>query len=565
MQNSQTPLSCKKEKRKSKEGGRMQVVIIGGGAGGSSCAARLRRLDEKAEIIVLEQSEETSIASCGLPYYVGNVIQDRNNMQVASPQMFKSLFNIDVRLNSKVDSINTKEKSVRLANGENINYDKLVLATGTLPFIPETQGLQNIASFTLKSLADADKIKSYIEKNKISSALVVGGGFIGVEVAENLRHLGLETSLLELADQVLLPLDKDMVIQIHQEMRHNQIKLYLKDSIKEVTNNQEIILNSGKKIKAEMIIMAVGIKPNTDLAKESGIALTERGLIKTNEFMQTNISDIYACGDNVAVKDFVSEQETMIALAGPANRQGRCIADHICGNTPYPYQGTQGTGIVKVFTLTAAFTGNNEKQLQRSGIAYEKMLIQANSHAGYYPDAQALTLKVLYQKDGKILGAQAVGKQGVDKRIDVIASIMRLHGTTKDLRDAELCYAPPYSSAKDPVNLIGMAIENIRQGLVKPYFGTDFTGMTVLDVRPAKVYEQAHISGAVNIPAAQIRQRKDELPKDKPLMVHCFKGYTSYVVCRILSQEGFKEIYSYAGGWQQYQQEEAEKKAKEED
>ena len=289
----------------------MQVVIIGGGAGGSSCAARLRRLDEKAQITVLEQSEETSIASCGLPYYVGNVIQDRNNMQVASPQMFKSLFNIDVRLNSKVTAINTKEKSVRLANGENINYDKLVLATGTLPFIPATQGLQNIASFTLKSLADADKIKSYIEKNKISSALVVGGGFIGVEVAENLRHLGLETSLLELADQVLPPLDKDMVIQIHQEMRHNQIKLYLQDSIKEVTNDQEIILNSGKRIKAEMIIMAVGIKPNTDLAKESGIALTERGLIKTNEFMQTNFSDIYACGDNVAVKDFVSESKSL--------------------------------------------------------------------------------------------------------------------------------------------------------------------------------------------------------------------------------------------------------------
>ena len=529
----------------------MRTIIIGGGAGGASCAARLRRLDENMEILILEKTEETSIASCGLPYYIGGVIENRANMQVAKPEMFKSLFNIDIKLNSEVTAINPQTKSVTTKNGETYTYDKLVIATGAVPFIPKINGLDLIPHFTVKHLADADNIKTYIKEHNIKQATVVGGGFIGVEVAENLHHLGIKTTLVEMMPQILPPMDEDTVCYLEQEMQKAGIKLELGDGLSEIIAGG-IVLNSGKLIKTEMLILALGVRPVAAIALKAGIKLTPKGSIVTNEYMQTNVEDIYACGDNVAVTDFISQDKGMIALAGPANRQGRCIADHICG-TPYPYKSTQGTGIVKVFGLTGAFTGNNEKQLQAKGINYEKMLITGSSHAGYYPNAETLTLKVLYDKEsGKILGAQAVGKEGVDKRIDVIATIMRLGGTTADMRDAELCYAPPYSGAKDPINMIGMAIENIRQGLVKPYFGTDFTGMTVIDVRPPEVYNAAHIENAINIPAGKIRERLNDIPKDKPLMIHCFKGYTSYVVCRILAQHGFKEIYSYAGGWSQY-------------
>ena len=529
----------------------MKIVVIGGGAGGASFAARMRRLDNKAEIIILEKTDETSIASCGLPYYIGEVIEDRSNMQVASPAFLKQLFDIDVELNAEVSLINPQEKFVQTTDGRHFAYDKLVLATGTKPFIPPLDGLDKMPHFTVKSLADADKIKAYIAQNKPQRATVVGGGFIGVEVAENLCHLGIKTSLVEMADQVLLPLDTDLAVQVHKEMTKNGMELYLKDGLKQIEEGK-LLLTSGKEIASDMLILAAGVRPETSLAEKAGIKLTDKGLIITNAYMQTNFADIYACGDNVAVKDFVSGQPSMIALAGPANRQGRLIADHIANNHPYPYTGSQGTGIVKVFGLTAAFTGNNEKQLQRNNIPYEKMIILANSHAGYYPGAESITLKVLYSHEGKILGAQAVGKEGVDKRIDVIATIMRLNGTTADLRDAELCYAPPYSGAKDPVNLIGMAIENARQGLVKPYFGTTFDDMVILDVRPPQIYAKEHIEGAINIPAGQIRSRLNELPKDKTIMVHCFKGYTSYVVARILLQNGFDKILSYAGGWNFY-------------
>ena len=530
----------------------MKIVVIGGGAGGSSFAARMRRLDEKAEIIILEQTSETSIASCGLPYFIGGVITDRKNMQVASPDLFKQLFNIEVRLNSKVTKIDPQNKIVTINNEHTIPYDKLILATGAKPFVPEIKGIENIAHFTLKHLADADKIKALIKERHLRSATVVGGGFIGVEVAENLARLGIKTSLVELSEQILAPVDIDIARLAHHEMRQHGVELFLSDGIKQITAGK-IELNSGKIISSEMLILAIGVRPETSLDQSAGISVNERGAIITNEYMQTNFADIYACGDSVVVSDFVSGQSVMVALAGPANRQGRLIADHIAQNHPYPYKSTQGTGIVKVFDLTVAFTGNNEKQLQRNNIAYEKMILNGSSHAGYYPGGTNLTLKVLYSAEGKILGAQAIGKDGVDKRIDVIATIMRLGGSTADLRDAELCYAPPYSGAKDPVNLIGMAIENVRQGLVKPYFGTDFSDMLVLDVRPANMYEQAHIHGAINVPAAQIRNRLGELPKDKPIMIHCVKGYTSYVVARILAQYGFENIFSYAGGWTFYQ------------
>ena len=529
----------------------MKVLIIGGGAGGASCAARLRRLDDKAEITILEKTAETSIASCGLPYYIGGVIADRGNMQVASPALFKNLFNIDIRTGCEATEILPREKLVKTSTGENFSYDKLVLATGAKPFVPPVKGMEKLPCFTLKTLADADKIKEFAAARKPQKAVVAGGGFIGVETAENLRHLGIETTLIEAAGQILPPLDADMVCRLHKEMRRNGVALHLNDGLAEI-NEGGVVLASGAKIAADMAVLALGVRPETALAQQAGIATDARGAILTDEFMQTNLTDIYACGDNAATRHTVYGAYRNIALAGPANRQGRLIADHIAGHA-YPYGGTQGTGVAKVFALTAAFTGANERELQSAGMAYEKMIINAAAHAGYYPGADMLTLKVLYDKNGKILGAQAVGAEGADKRIDVIAAVMRLNGTVRDLRDAELCYAPPYSSAKDPVNLVGMAIENAREGLVVPWFDDDFDGMTVLDVRPPEMYAAGHIEGAINIPGGQIRKRLNELPKDKTILVHCVRGYTSYVVARILMQNGFSRVLSYAGGWLQYQ------------
>ena len=528
----------------------MKIVIIGGGAGGLSCAARLRRLDDKAEITVLEQTDEVSIANCGLPYYIGGVIANRDKMQVAPTDNLRKIFGINLKTKCKVTAILPENKQVVAADGTEYAYDKLVLATGAAPIVPPIDGLDKRPWFTLKHLTDADKIKAFVKAHQAQTAVVVGGGFIGVETAENLCHPGLKVSLVEMAPQILPPLDKDMVQPLQRELKNNGILLYLGDGV-QAFDERGVVLNSGQHLAADMVILAIGVRPETALAQAAGIATTERGSIITDDFMRTNIPDIYACGDNVAVKDFVSGQKQMIALAGPANRQGRLIADHIAGK-PYPYTATQGSGVVKVCGLTAAFTGNNEKQLQRAQIPYHKMLINGTGHAGYYPDAKDLTLKVLYDDEGKILGAQAVGTEGADKRIDVIATIMRLNGTTKDLRDAELCYAPPYSSAKDPINIIGMAIENLRDGLYQPCFGTEFGDMLVLDVRPKEMYEAAHIDGAVNIPAGQLRERLNELPKDKTIMVHCVKGYTSYVAARILLQNGFDRVLSYAGGWKQY-------------
>ena len=527
----------------------MKIVIVGGGAGGASCAARLRRLSNDLEITVLEKTNETSMASCGLPYYIGDVIDNRDVMQVASPQLFKDLFAIDVLLNHEVVKINVQDKNVQTVPGDVFPYDKLVLALGAGACVPPIAGLDKIPYFTVKMLADADRIKDYIKTNNPKSVAVIGGGFIGVETAENMVHLGFKTSLIDLSDQVLAPLDKDMVCQIHGIMRENGIDLILSDCVREFTNDK-IILSSGKEVAADFVVMAAGITPETKLAKEAGIAVNAKGYIKTNEFMQTNVQDIYACGDSVEVKDFVSGVDTAIALAGPANRQGRQIADHIAG-APYAYTGTQGTGVVKIFGLTAAFTGNNEKQLQASGCEFEKMIVWAFSHAGYYPDPKPLALKVLYNKNGKILGAQAVGAEGADKRIDVIATIMRLNGTIKDLRDAELCYAPPYSSAKDVVNIAGMAIENVQKGLTKPYFGTDFSGVLVIDVRPADVFALGHIPGAVNIPGGILRSKLADIPKDKPIVICCRRGYNGYVAGRTLADLGV-DIYNYAGGFWQY-------------
>ncbi|MDD3669065.1 MAG: FAD-dependent oxidoreductase [Alphaproteobacteria bacterium] len=530
----------------------MKIVIAGGGAGGASCAARLRRLDAAAEIIVLEKTAETSIASCGLPYYIGGVIGDRGEMQAVDPQAFGDLFRVDMRLNTALARVHPAEKIVETTAGERIPYDKLVLALGARPFVPDIPGLDTMPHFVVKRLADADAIKAHIAARHPKSAVVIGGGFIGVEVAENLARLGIKTALAEMAEQVLPPLDTDIVCQIHAHLRAGGVRLALGDGVREISG-KAVVLAGGLKIPAEMVVVAAGIRPDTDAVKGTGIRLTKSGAIRTDAFMRTSLPDVYACGDCAAVRDFVSGREEAVALAGPANRQGRLIADHIAGGAPYPYGGTQGTGVVKAFDLTAAFTGNNEKQLRQSKTAYGKMIVWGNDHAGYYPGASPLTLKILYgPADGRILGAQAVGRAGADKRIDIIATIMRLNGTTADLRDAELCYAPPYAGAKDLVNMIGMAIENARQGLSRPFFGTDFAGMAVVDVRPPAAYRKNRLPGAINIPAAQLGRRMGELPKDKPILLYCFRGYTSYVAARILMANGFKNVFSYAGGIHQY-------------
>lgn len=531
----------------------MKVVIVGAGAGGASCAARLRRLNESAEIVILEKSAENSIATCGLPYYVGSVITDEKNMHVASAKMFRELFKIDLKLNTEVVELNVADQFVRTQTNEVFYYDKLVLAMGNSAVVPNIEGINLMPHFTLKRLDDAEKIKNFIRNNNVSSAVVVGGGFIGVETAENLQKLGIKVNLIEASEQVLQPIDSDMIPQIHQELRRHGVSLIVNDKIQSITQ-RNVQLASGRNIDAQVIIFAAGVQVETEFVYRSGLSLTDKGLIRVDHFMRTSVENIYACGDCAAVYNSASGEYESVPLAGPANKQGRLIADHImeCG---YPYKGTLGAGVIRIFDLTAAFVGMNEKQLKKSNIKYHKMITWDKSNAGYYPTAVPLALKVLYNDEGKILGAQAVGQKNADKQIDVIAAIMHMNGCVEDLRDVEHCYAPPYSSAKSPINMIGMSIQNIRQGLVKPFFGTDFSDMFVIDVRPKQMYELEHIAGAVNIPAAEIRSRINEIPLDKNIVVHCVKGYTSYVVCRILMQHGYQNVFSYAGGWQQYKAE----------
>ncbi len=531
----------------------MKVLIIGGGAGGASCAAKLRRLDETAEILVLEQTPENSVASCGLPYYVGGVIEDRADMVAASPLLFKKLFNIEVKVNTEVVTIHLADKHVLTTAGDVYDYDKLVLATGSRAIIPPLKGLKNLPNFAIKTLADADAIKKYIAENKVKSALIIGGGFSGIELADNFRVLGLKTTLVEAGTQILPVVDEDMVRQLEKEMRNHGINLILGERVSELLPNGARLEN-GEEIEAQIAVFSLGNKPNIELAQAAGIEI-ENGFIKVNDYMQTSVPDVYACGDCSTTKDFVSGAVVGGGMAGPANRQGRLIACHIAGK-PYKSSPTLWTGVIKVFDKTAAFCGHSEKMLKQYNVPYQKMIVWTTTHAGYYPNAEWLALKVMFdEKSGKIYGAQAVGGDGVDKRINVISTIMRLNGTTEDLRDAELCYAPPYSNAKDAINLIGMAIENIREKQFKPYFGTDFDGFTVLDVRSRASYEEKHIDGAINIPAGQLRDRMAEIPRDKPILVHCYRGYSSYVVVRILMQNGFKDVFSYAGGWQQYEAE----------
>ena len=528
----------------------MRTVIIGGGACGASAAARIRRLDESAEIIVLEKTGEISIANCGLPYYTSGVINDREKMLVSSPEKFREWFNINVKLNTEVININPDEKFVETADGEKINYNKLVLAQGAKPFVPPIEGIPEEKVFTVRTLFDADNIKSYIKEKGVRKAIVIGGGFIGVEMAENLNEMGLETTLIEQQNQILAPVDYEIAAFLHNEMRDRGVELVLSDGVKKFNDNK-VILNSSREIEFDIIIMAIGVRPEITLAKNAGLE-TARGII-VNENLQTSNPDIYAGGDGVEIKDFVTGENTLIPLAGPANRQGRIIADNICG-IESAYKNSQGASVLKVFDLTAASVGNNEKQLKSKNIPYWKTFVFSKDHAGYYPGAVEVLYKLLFFFYGKILGAQGVGPDGVEKRIDVISSIMRNGGKIQELLDSELCYAPPYSSAKDAVNILGMNADNILRGLLKPAYFEDLENSYLIDVRQREIFEISTIEGAVNIPIAQLRNRINEVPRDKKVILFCNTGYTSYNASRILIQNGFNNVYSLCGGISLYKE-----------
>ncbi len=538
-----------------------KVLIVGGVAGGASAAARLRRLDEEAEIILFEKDEHISFANCGLPYYIGETILERSKLLVQTPEAMKKRFNIDVRVFSEVIKVSPENKSVtvRSDKGEyEENYDYLVLSPGAHPIKPPFPGLEDKRIFTLRNIADTDKIKEAVDNAKGTSAVVIGGGYIGVEMAENLIHRGMKVTLVEAAPHVLAPLDSDMSILVEKELEANGVSLVLNTPVQGFRSEEEHIvtmLSEGMELKSQLVIMAIGVTPSTDFLKDSGIVLGQRGHILTNGNMETNIPGIFAVGDAVEIVDFVNGSSSAIPLAGPANKQGRIAADNIAG-IPTTYKGTQGTSIIKVFKLTAAGTGNNERTLKRMNIPYKAITIHPMSHASYYPGAIPMTLKLLFNEEGRILGAQGVGSDGVDKRIDVLATVIRLKGTVEDLTELELAYAPPYASAKDPVNMLGYVAQNVLKNGEEVFTVEDLkfrdTEKTLLvDVRTPEEYENGKIEGAINIPVDDLRQRLGEINKDKEVWINCQVGLRGYIASRILKANGFK-VKNMTGGYKSY-------------
>lgn len=539
----------------------MKTIIIGGVAGGASAAARLRRLDESAEIIILERGEYVSFANCGLPYYIGGVITDKNDLTLQTPESFWARFNIDVRVNNEAVKIDPKAKTVTVRNlktGASYieSYDNLILSPGAEPIRPNINGINNNIVFTLRNIPDTLKIKKHIEHAKPRSAVVVGGGYIGVEMAENLKEAGLKVSIVELADHLIAPLDFDMAADVHRYIKSKGMALYLNNGVKAI-DGHTVILQNGE-IKADMVIMSVGVRPETVLARECGIETNNRGSIIVDRNMKTNIPDVYAVGDAVEVRDFVTGNPAFIPLAGPANKQGRIAADNIIG-IPAEYTGTQGSAVLKLFDMTIATTGLNEKGAKSAGIDYDKTYIYSGSHASYYPGANNMSIKALWDKKTlKILGAQIVGFDGVDKRMDVLATAIRFGAKITDLTKLELCYAPPFGSAKDPVNMLGFVGENIVTGKVKQFFWHDVENLprdgsvTLLDVRTMTEVSRGKINGFLNIPLDSLRERIGEIPKNKPVYVHCHSGLRSYIACRILAGNGY-ECFNLAGGWRLYE------------
>ena len=542
----------------------MKVVIVGGVAGGATAAARIRRLDEQAEIVVFERSGYISYANCGLPYYIGDVITDPEELTLQTPESFFSRFRVDMKVRHEVTAIHPERKTVSVKNLETDevfeeSYDKLILSPGAKPTQPRLPGVGIDKLFTLRTVEDTFRIKEYINQNHPKSAVLAGGGFIGLELAENLRELGMDVTIVQRPKQLMNPFDADMASMIHSEMRKHGVKLalgYTVEGFEERNGGVDVLLKDNAPLHADMVVLAIGVTPDTALAREAGLELGIKGSIVVKDRMETSVPDIYAAGDAVQVKHYVTGENALISLAGPANKQGRIIADNICGGDSR-YLGSQGSSVIKVFDMTAATTGINETNARKAGLDVDTVILSPMSHAGYYPGGKVMTMKVVFEKGTyRLLGAQIVGYDGVDKRIDVLATAIHAGLKATQLKDLDLAYAPPYSSAKDPVNMAGFMIDNISKGLKQwhlhdadklPRDGS----VILLDTRTAWEYSSGHIEGFVNIPVDELRERLDEIEPGKPVYVICQSGLRSYIATRILEGYGY-EAYNFAGGFRFY-------------
>lgn len=545
----------------------MKILIIGGVAGGATTAARLRREDEKSEIIMFERGEYISYANCGLPYYIGGTIAERDNLFVQTPEAFSKRFKVDVRVFNEVvsiapDSKEVKVKDVRTGNIYMETYDKLVLSPGAEPVRPNLPGIDSKGIFTMRNVSDTDRIKSFIDEHKPKSAIVVGAGFIGLEMAENLHKLGLFVSIVEMAEQVMTPLDYSMASIVHQHLKTKNVAFFLKDGVSLFSNeNDQIVatLKSGRKVHADIVILSIGVRADSKLAREAGLEIGTSGGIVVNEFLQTSHPDIYAVGDAIEFENPIIHKKQITYLAGPANKQGRICANNIVFGNKSIYKGSINTAIAKVFDLTVASTGVSGRTLKNENIPYLSAIIHSGSHAGYYPGAIPMSIKIVFSpEDGKLYGAQIVGYDGVDKRIDLLAEIVKFNGTIYDLMEIEHAYAPPFSSAKDPVNIVGFVAENILNGTMKPYSWRnvetiDFDRTLLVDVRTKDEFELGAIPGAINIPIDEIRDRINEFSMDKQIVLYCGVGLRGYVASRMLMQLGFAEVYNLTGGYKTYE------------
>ena len=543
----------------------MKVVIIGGVAGGATAAARLRRLDETAEIVVFERSGYVSYANCGLPYYIGGVIEDQADLTLQTPESFFARFRVDMRVRHEVTALHPDRKTVCVRNletGEEFEeaYDKLLLSPGAKPAQPRLPGVGLEKLFTLRTVEDTFRIKDYISAHRPRSAVLAGGGFISLELAENLRELGMEVTIVQRPKQLMTPFDPDMAAFMHGEVRRHGVRLALGRTVEgfaERDGGVDVLLKDADPLHADMVVLAIGVAPDTALAKAAGLELGLKDSIAVNDRMETSVPDIYAVGDAVQVKHFVTGHDAVISLAGPANKQGRIAADNICGGDSR-YQGSQGSSVIKVFGMTAAATGVNETAAKQAGLDADAVVLSPMSHAGYYPGGKLMTMKAVFEKGTfRLLGAQIVGYEGVDKRIDVLATAIRAGMTAVQLKDLDLAYAPPYSSAKDPVNMAGFMVENLAKGVVKQFRAEDVKDLprdgsvTLLDVRTPREYAGGHIEGFKNIPVDELRERLREIEPGKPVYVICQSGLRSYIACRILAGHGY-EAYNFAGGFRFY-------------
>jgi len=543
----------------------MKVVIVGGVAGGATAAARIRRLDEQAEIVVFERSGYISYANCGLPYYIGDVITDPAELTLQTPASFWRRFRVDMRVRHEVTAIHPERKTVSVTNletGERFEeaYDKLLLSPGAKPTQPKVSGVGLEKLFTLRTVEDTFRIKDYINANKPKSAVLAGGGFISLELAENLRELGMDVTIVQRPKQLMNPFDSDMAAFIHSEVRKHGVKLalgYTVEGFEESEGGVKVLLKDAAPLQADMVVLAIGVTPESELAKTAGLELGVKGSILVNDRMETSVPHIYAVGDAVQVKHFVSGEDTVIPLAGPANKQGRIAADNICGGDSR-YTGTQGTSVAKIFSVTAASTGLNMKNAEKAGLDADYVILSPMSHAGYYPGGKVMTMKVVFEKKTyRLLGAQIVGYEGVDKRIDVLATAIRAGLKATELKNLELAYAPPYSSAKDPVNMAGYMISNIADGTLKQWYLEDVDtlprdgSVVLLDTRTRGEFSRGHVEGFTNIPVDELRERIGEVERGKPVYVICQSGLRSYISCRILAGCGY-DAYNFTGGFRFY-------------